>query len=270
MSAATTDRGLRQRAVCWRDSGRASGRGFSLLDVLVSISIIAVLISLLLPAISKVNETARRVVCQSNIRQIGLGVIMYADVNHGELPPSQFVTMNGVARSDSPKQNMDMVRVGDPEVPGMYWDGLGVLFRQGYLDAPKVFYCPSHHGENPYRVYSSSWLDDEGDIVCNYHYRGSGPQGHRVNAAGVRVQTTRLYLIDPAQSSLIADGLRTQSDYNHWVGVNFFRADLTVHWFDDSARTLLLSLPETKDEVSSSQPVDAAWMMFDASANQAD
>lgn len=229
-------------------------------------SIIAVLISLLLPAIAKVNETARRVVCQSNVRQIGLGVIMYADANREQLPPSQFVAINGVARSNV-KQNMDTVRLADPEVPGMYWDGLGVLFEQGYLPAPKVFYCPSHHGENPYRVYAPFWAEEFGEIISNYHYRGEGPRGYGLSASGVRINTTNLYQIDPAQSSLIADGLRTQSDYNHRVGVNFFRADLTVHWFDDADGTLLLSLPETKDDVSGSMPVDQAWLLFDASVN---
>ncbi len=269
MIAATTDRGLRQRDVCWRGVTGKSGRGFSLLDVLVSISIIAVLIGLLLPAISKVNETARRVVCQSNIRQIGLGVIMYADDNDGQLPLSQFVAMNNPNRADT-KQNMDTVRIADPEVEGRYWDGLGALFIQDYLPAPKVFYCPSHHGDNAYRVYADSWNEGTTEIVCNYHFRGDGPLGHTLNAAGIRQRTTKLYDIDPAQSSLIADGLRSQSDFNHRVGVNFFRADLTVHWFDDADRALLLSLPETKEDVEGSQPVDEAWLMFDQSANEPD
>lgn len=229
-------------------------------------SIIAVLISLLLPAISKVNETARRVICQSNIRQIGLGVIMYADDNRDELPYSQFVSVNNPNRAET-KQNMDTVRIDDPEVPGRYWDGLGVLFNQGYLPAPKVFYCPSHHGENPYRVYAAEWNEGTTEIICNYHFRGDGPLGHTVNASGGRVRTTQLYKIDPSQSSLIADGLRSQSDFNHRVGVNFFRADLTVHWFSDADKVLLLSLPETKDDVAGSQPVDEAWLRFDASAN---
>lgn len=67
---------------------------FTLVDVLVSISVIAVLIALLLPSISMVRESARKVICSSDMRQIGLGMNMYAEDNNDlpppeRLPPSQ-------------------------------------------------------------------------------------------------------------------------------------------------------------------------------------
>jgi len=224
---------------------------------LVSIAVIGVLIGLMMPGFAKINAHARRVVCSSNIRQMGMGISMYASDYHGALPVSSHLPVGTSAAASQPQEMMELRLDGVPaSAGGEAWDGLGHLIRNDYLNAPKLFYCPSHRGNHPFSRYSDRFGEYRGGVVSNYHFRGIGPNGSR-----------NLFMIEPTESALVADGMATRLDYNHRVGINVLRADQVVVWIDDPRQELANSLPadegDSSDTGSSAAAVTQAWDTLD-------
>lgn len=91
--------------------------GFTLVELLVVIGIIVLLISILFPVLSSVRKQAQEVVCQSDLRQLGIGIQAYANQNKGALP------QKGPDGSDSGTNNF-----GPPNKDVVGYDDQGIWF----------------------------------------------------------------------------------------------------------------------------------------------
>jgi len=135
-------------------------RAFTLIELLVVMVIIALLVGLLLPALARAKEEARKTQCRSNLRQIGLATMMYASDNGGYLA----TTYGSAAGLSYEAMNWAEVATEGHVVNALImpeplqWKvdarcnparptGLGLVWASGYLTqkGTQVLYCPSSH-----------------------------------------------------------------------------------------------------------------------------
>ncbi len=130
-------------------------RGFTLVELLVVISIIALLMAILMPALNRARELGRRAVCMGNLKQLALAWVMYADENDGDLVNGEAGDWSRTRPNPTPPPT-DIV-IQPPWVSDIPLDGNGnptiskrqqeQKIRDGalweYAKNPKVFRCPA-------------------------------------------------------------------------------------------------------------------------------
>lgn len=112
--------------------------GFTLVELLVVVAVIAMLAALLLPALSRARESAQRAACQNNLRQLGIAFELYLEENRDTYPAAQDPV------SVSPYYWLWM---------GRGWRRLLAEYVPGDKENPGVFFCPSDVRQKSVDVY---------------------------------------------------------------------------------------------------------------------
>jgi type II secretory pathway pseudopilin PulG len=177
---------------------RPAPDGLTLVEMLVVASVMVVVSSLLLPIVVRTAEEARKVVCATNLRQIGLGLQNYA-TEYGTWLPY--------------RSAFERCQMADED--GNHTEALGLLIQRRHMANIQTFFCPSEPENKREVVYGP----EAGQYLGNYDYFGADtPERNRLGAAkgertravvadfGISMGATVLNLLDRTGKTHLGDG----------------------------------------------------------------
>ena len=258
---------------------RMKPTGFTLVELLVVIAIIALLMSMLLPALGKAQQQAWKTVCKSNLRQMVISAIYYADDNDGKFPQrGAFSGASTFYAWNAGEQGGPYAEVTDHRY---FWNGYldaYVLKQRGVASpedhAPKAMFCPA--ASETFIGYGNTWPAPDGYYSTGYAYfsmgkiqEGAAPTG--VNYDWITIAEMPTRMSDPGHLPLFGDILTeypeemmaqygspamfrivmhlTRGKAREWVevddddaeGVNNARCDGSVQWYAMNATEIFWS-----------------------------
>jgi prepilin-type N-terminal cleavage/methylation domain-containing protein/prepilin-type processing-associated H-X9-DG protein len=241
-------------------------RGFTLVELLVVIGIIAVLVAILLPVVGRARESARRANCLSNLKQVHAIFHMYALENRDQVPL-------GYRRNIKQFNSMIWSATALPP-PGKFCI-FGILYMNGKMKEPDVFFCPSNlHAQsildsetNPWppgpdgpdptkNVFAGYGCRPEVELADEFHIAGN-------IIAGVNVPVPRLndFKFKAIFADLVAAPARV--DLRHKKGVNVLYGDGSAVWIDRSTFDIDLALCTEKPDALCNASQDRIWAALD-------
>lgn len=246
------------------EGNRRQTRAFTLIELLVVISIIALLIAILLPVLSKARDSARKMQCLANLKQLAIASTAFAVDHNGETPPVATAAAalpisygiwhrNGFGSPLTHNQDaIDQDRFGN-------YRRAGVLFSEGYSDVPEILYCPSMQETHPWLKIGGTrpggnvrggWFPEPESsrpntiIDSSYHYRetNAGPDAQpylgSFSAVTWRPRFNKNLNLDKhlGDETIYADSFSATDrgkDFAHGDGYNFARLDGSgAYYFD--------------------------------------
>jgi prepilin-type processing-associated H-X9-DG protein len=181
--------------------------GFTIVECLVVISIIVLLISILLPSLSKARKEVNRIVCYNNLKQVNYAVNMYLQDFNGYF----HMTLSGYSNVD----------------PSRFWDS--ALVEQKYIDC-KSFRCPERQ---KLKIETDTNPSDYIPNVYVFKPLITGPDF--LNISQVKYPSETFELLDmqsePLGRGLGSSGITSRIGYLHSGGINTLFVDGHTRWF---------------------------------------
>jgi len=214
--------------------------GFTLVELLVVIGIIAVLISILLPTLSKARESAQRAACLSNLRQIAQMFHLYAAANRDQISLG--------VRSNVYQDNYEIRYTQANQY--ISW---GPYFKAGFAKQPQYWYCPSSNQDifHEFNGAENAWrVDAQGELPWVRAGYGLRPMAH--DGRPILWKTGAYPIQDPMvdganvpwapwpklsrfkNRALAADIFATKHRVNwrHKKGINVAYSDGSARWYE--------------------------------------
>jgi prepilin-type N-terminal cleavage/methylation domain-containing protein len=235
---------------------RRRAAGFSLIELLVVIGIISVLIAILLPALNRARELARRANCLSNLRQVHQAFHFYA-LDHRDQVPLGYRTA---------KQFNSMIYSGTSRKFVLF----GWLYAHQQWRDPRVYYCPSER--NPRMQWSTPdnlWPPGPAGASTRNVFSGYGARPETLIPDDPNPGLILPRLSDFRNRAIFADLSNSfpRLDQRHRQGLNVLYGNGSARWVDRSAITpALTGVPDPAGAPNTAwdDEMDAVWAAMDA------
>jgi prepilin-type N-terminal cleavage/methylation domain-containing protein len=180
----------------------ARRRAFTLIELLVVISILAILVGILMPSLSRAKEVARQVTCLTRVEAQVKAIHLYASEQRGMIPVGPAIPMSLPGGYMGPPYNQiasNQVWIGS--MPA--YNGMGILLARGQLGQAEAVFCPDDNSSDPQEELAKIRNRTSVDAYSSYLYRqldGRDPlcqpsgllENLGVNAVGAKVAALTL------------------------------------------------------------------------------
>jgi prepilin-type N-terminal cleavage/methylation domain-containing protein len=233
-------------------------QGFTLVELLVVVGVIAVLVSLLLPALGAARAQARRTACLSNLRQTHQAMLLYANDHDDRVPLGYRQT----------RQFNSMVYSGTAGRFVLF----GLLEQHGLLREPRVLYCPAEQNTRfDFATPDNPWPPGVGANAARNTQAGYAlrPQVRLADDLSVSPGESMPKLRSFGNRAILSDltSSRTRVETRHVRGINVVYGNGSGRWVRrDAIEPMISSLPEPVFPPSDAfdETIMTLWLSLDA------